>query len=473
MKLPEELVQSLAQVKDFNVNAFLQVHEDAVQSTSIRINPLRKLIEKEQSITEALTAPIQDLRFAIQGQVPWSDYGYYLSQRPSFTFDPLFHGGCYYVQEASSMFLEQALKQTFDLSQPLKILDLCAAPGGKSTHIQSLISTGSLLVSNEVIKNRVGVLRQNIIKWGCSNVVVTNNDPQHFQKLEGFFDVMIVDAPCSGSGLFRKDKAAIEEWSTENVALCCGRQKRIIRDAIGALKENGILIYSTCSYSKEEDEDIADWLVQEAQMQSIALDIQEEWGIVETGSLKTSAVGYRFFPDKLKGEGFYLACFRKTSGNTNSRYKAANLDKAAAKEQAVIKPWLKENEMVYLKEHFIYALPAAMVNDYSILKQALNICYAGTAIGEVMKDKLVPDHGLACSTIISSSIPANELSYEDSIRYLKKGDFNLNTETKGWQLVCFRGHNLGWINALPNRINNYYPKELRILKQSDDISFEK
>src|SRR6185312_10837228 len=126
--------------------------------------------------------------FTFHDKVPWTQYGYYLDQRPSFTFDPLFHAGCYYVQEASSMFLEQALRQTIDLSQPLKVLDLAAAPGGKSTHIQSLISKDSLLVSNEVIRSRSNILKDNIIKWGSDNVIVTNNDPKQFGKLENYFD---------------------------------------------------------------------------------------------------------------------------------------------------------------------------------------------------------------------------------------------------------------------------------------------
>ena len=172
--------------------------------------------------------------------IPWTDCGYYLESRPSFTFDPLFHAGCYYVQEASSMFLEQALKQTVDLSKPIKILDLCASPGGKSTHIQSLISKDSLLVSNDVIRSRANVLKDNIIKWGCENVVVTNNDPKDFAKLENYFDVIVVDAPCSGSGLFRRDPTAIEEWSENNVQLCSQRQQRILADVWPTLKKDGI-----------------------------------------------------------------------------------------------------------------------------------------------------------------------------------------------------------------------------------------
>src|SRR5260221_14470615 len=201
---------------------FLSAHEQP-SPNSIRINPL-KINRKELE------------------NIPWTDFGYYLEQRPSFTFDPLFHAGSYYVQEASSMFLEQALKQTVDLSRPLKVLDLCAAPGGKSTHLLSLLNDQSLLVSNETIRSRATVLSENIQKWGSNNVVVTNNDPEDFQRLEGFFDVIVVDAPCSGEGLFRKDPNAVNEWSEEHIELCVVRQQRIINQVWPSLKKNGVLI---------------------------------------------------------------------------------------------------------------------------------------------------------------------------------------------------------------------------------------
>ena len=212
------------------------------------------------------------------------------------------------------MFLEQALKQTVDLSQPLKVLDLCAAPGGKSTHLLSLISKESLLVSNEVIRSRANILNDNIVKWGCSNVVVTNNDPKDFQRLENYFDVIVIDAPCSGSGLFRRDPEAIEEWSEQNVALCSQRQQRILADVLPALKNGGVLIYSTCSYSKEEDELICEWLKNELIINNEKLIISPEWNIVQ------SEGGYRFWPDKVKGEGFFIACFRKNGGNDEEIY---------------------------------------------------------------------------------------------------------------------------------------------------------
>ncbi|MEI6948829.1 hypothetical protein V9K67_16705 [Paraflavisolibacter sp. H34] len=462
MSLPEELLNSLEQVPGFDRNAFEAVHAGGSQETSIRVNPLK--VAQEGGGWDA-AAFFEQAPGTVLTKIPWSDTGFYLSGRPSFTFDPLFHAGCYYVQEASSMFVEQALRQTVDLGQALKVLDLCAAPGGKSTHIQSLLSADSLLVSNEVIRSRAGILKQNIIKWGCSNVFVSSNDPQHFARLEGFFDVMVVDAPCSGSGLFRKDEEAIGEWSRENVLLCCGRQKRILADAFAALKENGVLVYSTCSYSKEEDEDITDWLVNELGCRNLPLQIDPQWGIVESRSEGSGAAGYRFFPDKARGEGFYLACFRKEAATGAPRLKQNKPEKATARERAIVEPWLKNSELTLIKENLLYAVPAHTMDELGALKHALNIQYAGVAVGEIMKEKLVPEHALALSTQLAPSVARTEVGYNEAIRYLQKQEVVLETATKGWQVLTYRQQPLGWINALQNRINNYYPKEMRILKQ--------
>jgi 16S rRNA C967 or C1407 C5-methylase (RsmB/RsmF family)/NOL1/NOP2/fmu family ribosome biogenesis protein len=461
-ELPGAFLNSLKNVEGFNREAFEKVHQMDEQITSIRTNPAK-------SIDEEIKFP-----FETESSVPWSIHGHYLKKRPSFTFDPLFHAGLYYVQEASSMFLEQAFRQLVNAEEPIKVLDLCAAPGGKSTHIQSLISADSLLVSNEVIKSRSNVLVDNIIKWGAKNILATNNDPAAFQKLEGFFDVMVVDAPCSGSGLFRKDENAIDEWSLNNVQLCSHRQQRILANALPALKENGMLIYSTCSYSKEEDEDIADWLVEEMEMENIELKIDDNWNIVKTFSAKISAVGYRFYPDKLKGEGLFMACFKKNVETREPKIRPAKIEKVTAKERAIIEPCLKEKNLELLKEkEQFFILPSSHVNDYSVLRSVLNVQYRGVGIGQVMNERLVPDHSLALSTIVSDEIPVNDLSYDQSIKYLQRQDMNFNSSGKGWQLIRYKSQNLGWINVLPNRINNYYPKELRILKQVNDSSFEK
>jgi NOL1/NOP2/fmu family ribosome biogenesis protein len=397
--------------------------------------------------------------------VPWSGFGHYLTSRPSFTFDPLFHAGCYYVQEASSMFLEQVLKQNMDLSQPLKVLDLSAAPGGKSTHLQSLLNSESLLVSNEVIRSRANVLKDNIIKWGGSNVMVTNNDPVDFARLENYFDIIVVDAPCSGSGLFRRDADAVNEWSENNVQLCSQRQQRILADVWPALKNNGLLVYATCSYSRVEDEDILDWLSKQFSIESLRLTALPGWNIVEVTGNK-DVYGYRFWPHLVKGEGFFIACARKHGINTaapaKTRHRPMNVSKS---ESAVLESWVDTNMHDLIKnKSTIYAWPRNLVNDFSFLLNLLHVVYSGTIIGEVVRDKLVPDHSLAMNPVILKNVLSAELNFNQAIDYLKRKDLHLDLAKKGWQLVKYEGHSLGWINALSNRINNYYPKELRILK---------
>jgi 16S rRNA C967 or C1407 C5-methylase (RsmB/RsmF family)/NOL1/NOP2/fmu family ribosome biogenesis protein len=467
VQLPRPLLDSLKETIGFDKEAFEKVHASGEQITSIRINPTKlSMIDGEWSGK----GPTHHSPPATH--IPWSQYGYYLDFRPSFTFDPLFHAGCYYVQEASSMFLEQALRQTIDLSQPLKILDLSAAPGGKSTHIQSLMSKDSLLVSNEVIRSRANVLKDNIIKWGSENVVVTNNDPRDFARLENYFDVIVVDAPCSGSGLFRRDPEAINEWSLNNVALCSQRQQRILADAWPALKKDGILIYSTCSYSKEENEEILDWMVGQLRVPSslamtgYKLQFGEEFGIVETVSA-SGAVGYRFWPDKVKGEGFFIACFRKEDGEDSERVKArSNATMVSKNELTVIDKWVKTEGLRFIKhENTVYAWPDMLVNDMNFILSDLRVIYSGVRVGELIRDKVVPDHALAMSGLLTNTVVKTELNYEQAIQYLQRKDIQVETKEKGWQLVTYRGHSLGWINALANRINNYYPKELRILKE--------
>src|SRR5690606_10699869 len=199
----------------------------------------------------------------------------YLPDRPVFTLDPLFHAGCYYVQEASSMFVAHVVQALALNSQPIVALDLCAAPGGKSTLLNSYLHPESLLIANEPIKARVNVLSDNLVRWGHANTVVTHNDPSAFGRLPGYVDLMLVDAPCSGSGMFRKDHAAIDEWSEGAVQLCSERQRRILADSLPALKEGGTLLYSTCSYSVEENEEIADWLCETQGMEPVDIPLNE------------------------------------------------------------------------------------------------------------------------------------------------------------------------------------------------------
>ncbi len=432
----------------------MSVHESGGQVTSVRFNP-SKMATTDNGL------PIAD-------KIPWSSQGFYLAERPLFIFDPLLHAGVYYVQEASGMFVEQALKQTTDVSTPLRVLDLCAAPGGKTTLLQSLLSADSLLVSNEVIKSRAAILEENCIKWGGSNGIVTNSDPATFGRLENFFDVIVIDAPCSGSGLFRREPEAIQEWSEQHVQLCHQRQQRILADVFRALKPGGVLIYSTCSYSKEEDEDIADWLMDSFAVDSLKLSVQPNWGIVEVQSAQHEAYGYRFFPDKIKGEGFFISCFRRQEEETRSVKppRRSILQKLSKNEVAAVQPWLQPGSPVQLwkQKEELFAFPAALEKELLTIVDNLYVRQAGTLLGKIAGNELVPEHALAVSTLVNNTIVAVSLKKEEAIQYLRKEEVTIPAMQKGWTLVQYRQHNLGWIKVLPNRVNNYYPANWRILK---------
>ncbi|RYY42786.1 MAG: RsmB/NOP family class I SAM-dependent RNA methyltransferase, partial [Chitinophagaceae bacterium] len=335
-----------------------------------------------------IKSQLNSLQPYLAEKVPWNSHGYYLNARPSFTIDPLFHAGAYYVQEASSMFLEVALRQSCELNSPLRVLDLCAAPGGKSTLIQSLLSPESLLVSNEVIKSRANILAENLTKWGAANVIVTNNDPKDFKRLPSFFDCIVVDAPCSGSGLFRKDADAVAEWSLNNVALCSQRQQRILADVMNALKPGGILVYSTCSYSTDEDEFISDWLADNHAVQSLRLQLREDWNIVETTSEKHNNFGYRFYPDKLKGEGFFIAVFKKQGEISVPRADKRNLAKNTTPsrlEEAIAAPYIVAPTLVTIMkwQSDLLAIPKVAYDSVLQLQQNMYIKKAGVNFGTV------------------------------------------------------------------------------------------
>ncbi len=448
MELPLSFAQRMQQLLGPEYEAF----ETALQQAppvSIRVN------------NQKMQPPAQ-----LQ-QVPWSETGYYLPVRPLFTLDPTLHAGGYYVQEASSMFLEQALKQAVDLSEPLQVLDLCGAPGGKSTHIASLISEDSLLVSNEVIRSRASILAENITKWGSGNVLVTNNDPRDFSKLTSFFDVMVVDAPCSGEGMFRKDAGAVQEWSEENVKLCAQRQQRILMDVWGALKPGGILVYSTCTWNEAENEQNMVWLADQEQAESIKINFDPAWGVVKTNL--SGIEGYRFYPHRVQGEGFFMAVIRKTGGEeatyTSGKKKKYKLTPAGKKEKALVQDWLIETEKFEWLQHneVISAIPAAIFEAADEVYQKLYVVYAGTEVAEVNGKKIKPLQGLALSRHLNkSAFETVDLELEQALKYLRKEDISLGGNGSNWVLLQYNDLPLGWAKQIGNRLNNYYPKEWRI-----------
>jgi NOL1/NOP2/fmu family ribosome biogenesis protein len=301
-------------------------------------------------------------------------------------------------------------------------------------------------------------------------VIVTNNDPKDLSRVEHYFDVIVIDAPCSGSGLFRKEPDDINQWSEENINLCNQRQQRIIADAILSLKQNGVLIYSTCSYSKEEDEDILDWVISEFALNSIRLQPDSDWNIVETISEKTNGYGYRFYPDKLKGEGFFIAALQKKEGSSFyfPKTKKNNAEKLTKNEEAIVRKWISDNaDLVFFKKNeFVYALPSNLLDDLNFLRSSLYIKKAGVLLGKIAHDELIPEHELALSNIINDDIQFIDLTKEQALNYLRREEIKIETDLKGWCLVKYENQNLGWIKILQNRINNYYPSEWRILKRN-------
>jgi 16S rRNA C967 or C1407 C5-methylase (RsmB/RsmF family)/NOL1/NOP2/fmu family ribosome biogenesis protein len=403
-------------------------------------------------------------QFALESEpVAWSKFGKYLKERPIFTLDPAIHAGAYYVQEASSMFLEQAITQTVDVTKPIRVLDLCAAPGGKSTHMLSLLHRESLLVSNEVIRSRASILAENIQKWGHMNVVVTNNDPEDFSRLTGFFDVIVVDAPCSGEGLFRKDPNAMQEWSPANVDLCSKRQRRILADVWPALKTNGVLIYCTCTYNQEENEETLRWLQSQKELESIPLTLDKTWGIetIQEGNLN----GYRFYPHKVKGEGFFLSAVRKTGTQQEFRIKSkTQIDKPSKKIIEQLKSWV-QNEAVqfYSWNEIVHVIPGNQVEEIEFLIHHLKIVLAGTPFVTAKHDKLIPEHAAALSIELQKDhFQHIEVNLEEALHFLRKEPIQLGETPKGFALVTYNKLPLGWVNVLDNRSNNLYPKEWRI-----------
>ncbi len=406
--------------------------------------------------------------YATAEDIPWAEYGKYLESRPRFTDDPLFHAGAYYVQEASSMFLGHVVAGLIDLDQNHRVLDLSAAPGGKATHLQSLFTPDSLIVANEIITSRNKILRQNLSRWGGDNHIVTMSDPKYFVKLPDFFDLILVDAPCSGEGLMRKDHGAIAAWSEDNVALCSKRQKRILADIVPSLAPGGILIYSTCTYSEAENEENMEWLEQESGMIPLPIDIPASWGIMRSGPRNA---GYRFYPHQTRGEGFFISAFKKDKNQSLSSSHTPKSTRNKFPELATQEDrrWLHSPDrytFVSRDRHRI-AIPKSIYEDYVTISQSLRITSSGLYMGKVYHGQLKPSPELALSQSISNKIQTIELSTEDALDYLAHIYNSQGQEFPlGYNLITHGGYGLGWIHVLKTgQIRNKYPAAWRILQR--------
>lgn len=438
MNLPEPFVSRTQELLKEELPAFLDAL-DYPSPVSVRVNDKMEYLPSDDT-------------------VKWCDAGYYLAERPVFTLDPLLHAGVYYVQEASSMFLQQALNQ-FVVPQSV-VLDLCAAPGGKSTLISQYLNRDGILVSNEIIRNRAYILAENLIKWGNDTVLVSNNEPKDFQRLPSFFDAVVVDAPCSGEGMFRKDTGAVNEWNEQNVMMCARRQREILTDVWDTLKKDGILIYSTCTYNREENEENVSWMETELGAELLRLNTDA------FPEITVSDKGYRFFPHKTRGEGFFLSVLRKTSDAPSLRIKKQ--DKRQQKSEfnetelknRLIEP---ENWKIYTDNNMISAFRTKFSDKVELLKSNLHIMHYGITLYEIKGRDLIPHTSLALSKSIQmENVLQAEVELRDALLFLKKETINLSEAEKGFVLIKYRNMPLGWVKNLGNRCNNLYPNEWRI-----------
>ena len=448
---PGELIKSIERVCEISIQDFIDSHNYPAV-TSLRYNPFKKNNE-----------------LAKGEKIKWATDAYRLNERIEFIKDPLFHAGCYYVQEASSMFLEEVISQHVSLDKELKVLDLCSSPGGKSTLINSLINEDSILVCNEVIKSRVPALKENMTKWGTCNNVITNNDPAYFKKLPDYFDVIIVDAPCSGSGLFRKQPHLINKWNTDLVHHCSLRQERILDDVLCSLKPGGLLIYSTCSFSTEENEDIVDWLIQKHELISLSLNLNKEWNIIETSG-KSAGKGYRFLPHLTNSEGFFISVLKKEN---KDNFQNEKIQKKEIKHKginsatlSILSDYIKSDSLIefFTDNNQFFFSNKLLLNELPQLSK-LNVQKKGTLAGSFKSTDFIPDHELAHSIYLNNQLNSMKLDLNEALLYLKKMEIKLKDETPlGFCSVEYKGNSLGWAKNIGNRINNYLPKEWRILK---------
>lgn len=395
MQLPEDFIVLMRQQlgEDQAASLFEGLRQEP--TVSIRLNPLK-------------TARLTLNREALGDSVPWCPDAYYLNERRAFTFDPLFHAGAYYVQDASSMFLSQILRQYMPQDRALTALDLCAAPGGKSTLLASHLPEGSKLISNEPIRKRAQVLAENMQKWGYPGCFVTQNYPEDFGHLREAFDLILTDVPCSGEGMFRKDPVAVSEWSLDNVRQCAERQRNILCSILPTLRPGGLLVYSTCTFNRQEDEEQVQWL-------------QSEYGL-------TLLEERHFFPGCDRGEGLYIAALRQIA----STGEAAD---AVCKEE-----WTDAGRKAESRD----VEPLSPAKLQRLLK-TLNVI---ADVDDYNRQLSVADSQL-------------ELSYDDAIRYLRREALHL-AAPRGQVLVTYRGLPLGLAKSVGTRLNNLYPQEWRI-----------
>ena len=442
MKLPEEFI---AQVRDLLPNEW-EALVGAIMTTEpsvvVRVNGAR-----------GVGVPDGTRR------VPWCSEGFYLADRPAFTFDTDWHAGRYYVQDASSMFIAHVIRHF--IHEPVRYLDLCAAPGGKTTAAVQALPPHSLTVANEIVPPRARVLADNVIRWGDPKCVVTSNAPAHLGKFTHFFDVIAADVPCSGEGMMRKDDEAVSQWSPALVEQCAQRQREILADVWPALRPGGLLIYSTCTYNRQENEEMADYIVRELGAMSFEVPIDPSLNIHP--AIGSECHCYRFMPHRVDGEGLFMAVFRKDGDAPHQDVRIK--EKSAKITDEIGREWLALPDDYVLDKQgdLMIAVPQDIRREVAALRASLNVLHAGVELATVMGRKTVPHHALAMSMArTADAFSVCDVDYPTALRYLRGESVSVDGP-RGHILVAHQGAILGFANNLGNRANNLYPKSQRIL----------
>lgn len=425
----------------------IEIDLDGNPIVSIRLNPAKKAC-----VTEGLRP------------VAWNPSGYYLPCRRQFTFDPAFHQGRYYVQDASSMIIGRVVRQITSDRQPVRLLDACAAPGGKTTDAISSLPEGGIVIANEYDPRRASVLRENIVKWGSPSTIVTSGDTGRLSPLRNFFDIVLIDAPCSGEGMMRKDATAREQWSRGLVASCASTQREIVGNLADTIRTGGYLIYSTCTFNREENEENVAFFCREFGFESVEIDIPGGCGIDH--GINTPHSCLRFIPGRVEGEGLFVALLRKTDNNQRPFANKSQRPKVA--ENKHLKS-LIEGDFTFIAEPdgSVNAFPTAHVGTLEAVRKLTKIVFYGIELGVAKGKDFIPAHALAMSSALRTGIFAEvDIDHDEAIKYLQRETLVLPDDTpRGIVLLHFEGCPLGFVKNLGNRANNLYPQQFRILSR--------
>lgn len=411
--------------------------------------------------------------------VPWCSNGLYLDERPDFTHDPAMHQGLYYVQDASSMIIAHVLRQL--AKEPVRYLDACAAPGGKTTAAIDALPDGSLVVANEFDFRRAEILKENVMKWGYPSAVISRGDTVRLRALPGWFDIIAADVPCSGEGMMRKDETARRQWSPGLVMECVVRQREILENLWVALRPGGHLLYSTCTFNRRENEENVQWLIERTGADIVDVPLPGECGIVVRGGMM------RFLPTRLRGEGLFLAVLRKPDGSgglvkdryknhgdvfggkrggrTSAKMRCGTVGVKAAMPVESCREWVYAEYGVLLHGDEVEAFPGEFSRECAELDGVLDVIHRGVLLGYIKGRNVQPSQSLAMSVALASkAFPRVEVDTATALAYLRREALQGFDAPRGYLLLCYGGHPLGFVNNLGNRANNLYPLQWRIIK---------